>query len=121
MKPKTANKKKTNVSPTDKAKALTDMQSDTDVNGSYTGAPKNPREVPGTGRGRPVKNLFSVFPFKRGKKNRGSGKSRFPCFFVYENSIIVFITLTLSPQATEKYIAITIPMPSVVLLKYFLK
>ena len=46
MKPKTANKKKTNVSPTDKAKALTDMQSDTDVNGSYTGAPKNPREVP---------------------------------------------------------------------------
>ena len=46
MKPKTANKKKTNVSPTDKAKALTDMQSDTDVHGSYTGAPKNPREVP---------------------------------------------------------------------------
>ena len=46
MKPKTANKKKANVSPTDKAKALTDMQSDTDVNGSYTGAPKNPRKIP---------------------------------------------------------------------------
>lgn len=46
MKPKTANKQKKYVSPTDKAKALTDMQSDTDVNGSYTGTPKNSREIP---------------------------------------------------------------------------
>ena len=46
MKPKTATKHKRSFTPTEKAKALTDMKSDTDVNGSYTGAPKNPREIP---------------------------------------------------------------------------
>ena len=40
MKPKTATKHKRSFTPTEKAKALTDMKSDTDVNGSYTGAPK---------------------------------------------------------------------------------
>ncbi|MFQ7700022.1 MAG: hypothetical protein ACLRL0_01990 [Christensenellaceae bacterium] len=46
MKPKTATKHKRSFTPTEKAKALTDMKSDTDVNGSYTGAPKNPRKIP---------------------------------------------------------------------------
>lgn len=46
MKPKTATERKSRFSPTEKAKALTDMQSETDVNGSYTGSPDNPREKP---------------------------------------------------------------------------
>jgi len=46
MRPKTATKKKRDFAPTRKAKALTDMQSETDVNGSYTGSPENPHEVP---------------------------------------------------------------------------
>lgn len=41
MKPKTATKRKnSHFAPTKKAAALTDMHSDTDVNGSYTGTPK---------------------------------------------------------------------------------
>lgn len=47
MKPKTATKRKSSYfAPTKKAAALTDMHSDTDVNGSYTGTPKNSREIP---------------------------------------------------------------------------
>ncbi len=42
---RTANKKK-RLSPTEKATALTDMRSMTDVNGSYTGQPRNARDLP---------------------------------------------------------------------------
>lgn len=43
---KTATEKKKRRAPTEKAKALTDMHSQTDVNGSYTGRPQNAREIP---------------------------------------------------------------------------
>ena len=43
---RTAAKGKKRFSPTEKAKRLTDMRSDTDVNGSYTGQPRNAREIP---------------------------------------------------------------------------
>ncbi len=42
----TTKSKKTSYAPTEKVKSLTNMQSDTDVNGSYTGTPVNPRENP---------------------------------------------------------------------------
>ena len=43
---RTAAKGKKRNTPTEKAKRLTDMRSDTDVNGSYTGQPRNAREIP---------------------------------------------------------------------------
>ncbi len=48
MKPKTVTKKRSRsgFAPTKKAQALTDMHSETDVNGSYTGSPENSREIP---------------------------------------------------------------------------
>ena len=39
-------RKKRDFSPTEKAKKLTDMRSETDVNGSYTGKPQDKNEKP---------------------------------------------------------------------------